>query len=175
MERAAAPGAVREERLRRWIGLYAGAVKKTCYGCLKDWALSEDAMQETFFKAWKSMDAFERKGIENEKAWLLRIAVNVARDYRRSAWLRHEDRWHDPEEAFRNRPAPEKADGGLAEEILRLPGKFRRPLLLYYYQGMTLEETAAILRTTKSTVHRRLEKARTMLRERMPGGESDEG
>lgn len=104
MERADTSGTAREERLRRWIGQYADAVKKTCFACLRDTALSEDAMQETFFKAWKHMDDFERKGVQNEKAWLIRIAVNVARDYRRSAWFRHEDRQRDPEEELRRGP-----------------------------------------------------------------------
>ncbi len=173
MERAAVPCSAREERLEKWIGQYAGAVMKTCFGCLQDRALAEDAMQETFLKAWKHMDAFEEKGIVNEKAWLLRIAVNVARDYRRSAWFRHEERRQDPEEKLRLKAAPEKKENPLAEEILRLPDKYRQPLLLYYYQNLTLEETAAILRITKSSVHRRLKKACGLLKELLPGGEGE--
>lgn len=173
MGRAEVPGTVREERLRRWVGEYAGAVKKTCFCCLKDEALSEDAMQETFWKAWKHMEAFEKKGIENEKAWLLRIAVNVARDYRRTAWFRHEDRTGDPDAVFQKQAAPEREESALADVILRLPDQYRQPLLLYYYQNLTLEETAAVLRTTKSTVHRRLEKARDMLKGYLPGGDGD--
>ncbi len=171
MERAEVPGIAREERLEQWIGQYAGAVMKTCFGCLKDRALAEDAMQETFWKAWKHMESFERKGIENEKAWLLRIAVNVARDYRRSAWFRHEERRQNPEEALRVQAAPEKRENPLAEEILRLPDQYRQPLILYYYQNLTLEETAAILHLTKSSVHRRLQKAYELLKELLPGGE----
>ena len=175
MERAAVNAAAREETLRRWIGDYAGAVKKTCYSYLKDAALSEDAMQETFFKAWRHMDSFERKGIENEKAWLLHIAVNVARDYHRSAWFRHEERRRDPEEIMRGRAAETREENGLYEEIMRLPRKLGQPLILYYYQGMTLEETAAILRTTKSSVHRRLQKARELLKAYLPGGDEYDG
>lgn len=175
MERAAQPGSIREERLRGWIGQYAGAVKKTCFGCLGDAALSEDAMQDTFFKAWKGMEAFEKKGIENEKAWLLRIAVNVCRDYRRSAWFRHEERRADPEPLLARQAAPEKQESRLGDEILRLPQKYRQPLLLYYFQGLTLEETARALHVTKSSVHRRLQKARDMLRDYLPGGEENDG
>ncbi len=132
-------------------------------------------MQETFFKAWKHMDDFERKGVQNEKAWLIRIAVNVARDYRRSAWFRHEDRQRDPEEELRRRPAPERKESALGDAILRLPQRLREPLILYYYQGFTMEETAAILRTTKSSVFRRLEKAKDTLKGFLPGGERDDG
>lgn len=175
MERAAVPGTAREERLRRWIEDYAGAVWKTCFACLQDAALSEDAMQETFFKAWRAMDSFEKKNIQNEKAWLLHIAVNAARDCRRSAWFRHEERRRDPEEIMRGRAAPQREESGLYDQIMRLPQKFSRPLILYYYQGMTLEETASILRITKSSVHRRLQKAKEMLKPYLPGGDEYDG
>ena len=175
MERAEGSGTAREERLRGWIEQYAGAVKKTCFVCLSDASLSEDAMQETFFKAWKHMDAFESKKVSNEKAWLLRIAVNVARDYRRSAWFRHEDRRRDPEEELRRQPAPQQRENALGDAVLLLPPKLREPLILYYYQGLTMEETAAILRTTKSSVFRRLQKAKSLLKEYLPGGERYDG
>ena len=92
MEQAAVPSYVREQRLQEWIDLYANDIIRICFVYLADHDQAEDAMQDTFLKAWKSMPSYERKGIENDKAWLMRIAVNVCRDYRRSAWFRHVDR-----------------------------------------------------------------------------------
>ena len=92
MERAAVPSMIREQRLNQWIENYSDSILRTCFLYLSDQTQAEDATQDTWIKAWKHMDDFERKGIANEKAWLLRIAINTCKDYRRTAWFRHVDR-----------------------------------------------------------------------------------
>ena len=52
-----------------------------CFACLNDEALAEDAVQETFLKAYRALDRF--RGDAEEKTWLLRIAINTCRDLRR--------------------------------------------------------------------------------------------
>ena len=47
--------------------------------------MAQDAVQETFFKAYKALDSF--RGESTEKTWLYSIAFNVCRDMRRSAWF----------------------------------------------------------------------------------------
>ena len=174
MERAAVPGNLHEERLRRWIDAYAGAVMKTCYAYLLDRALAEDAMQDTFLKAWKHMEAFDRKGIENEKAWLMRIAIHTCIDYKRSSWFRHVDRRHTPDTLPEHLLQAGVQQDALILEISRLPDKYRRVVLLYFYQGCTLTETADALGITKSSAHRRIEKAKEMLKSCL-GGDDREG
>ena len=95
MESAEASGDVREERLRRWIAEYSEAILRACRLLLSDRGQAEDAMQDTFLKAWRHMADYEKKHVENDKAWLLRIAANTCRDYRRSAWFRRVDRRAD--------------------------------------------------------------------------------
>ena len=58
---------------------------RTCYLYLRDRQLAEDAVQETFLKAYRSLPAF--RGDSSEKTWLMRIAVNTCRDLYRSEWL----------------------------------------------------------------------------------------
>ncbi|MBR1584782.1 MAG: sigma-70 family RNA polymerase sigma factor [Clostridia bacterium] len=175
MERAAVPSAVREERLRRWIDEYAGAIERTCFISLNDRALAQDAAQDTFWKAWRHMEDFERKGIENEKAWLLRIAVNTCADYRRSAWFRHEDRGRDVDTLPALAAPAEQESSALILDVCRLPDRYRQAVLLYFYHNLTLQETAQVLRITKSTVHRRLRRACEMLKDHLPGGEHHAG
>ena len=170
MERAAVPSMVREERLRRWIDQYADPITKVCFASLQDRALAEDACQDTFLKAWKHMETYERKHIQNDKAWLMRIAVNICRDYRRSAWLRHVDGRASLDQ-LPEIPAAEGEDRALAMDICRLPEKLRQPVLLYYYQGLTIQETAGALAVPQTTVHRRLKKARELLKESLRGGD----
>ena len=56
----------------------------------------------------------------------------------------------------------------------RLPEKYRQVLLLYYYQDMTLEESAAALGLSRSTAHHRLKRAEAVLRDALTGGDGDE-
>lgn len=171
MERAEVPSMIREERLRGWIEAYSNALMKTCYVYLTDRSLAEDAVQETFLKAWKHMEDYERKKIENDKAWLLRIAVHTCIDVRRSAWFRHTDRRQDIE-ALRTVSAEEE-DRSLTIDLCALPAKYRQVLLLYYYHGLTLVEMAETLGITKSSAHRRLKKAQELFKDRLGGEEHD--
>jgi len=175
MEHAAVPGMVREQRLRGWIEAYADSLLKTCYVYLNDRGLAEDALQETFLKAWNHMEDFERKGIANEKAWLTRIAVNTCRDLRRGAWFRHVDPCQSLEELPPRLVAVEAEDHTLAMDICRLKDKYKQVVLLYYFQGMTLQETAQALDLPLSAVHRRLRKAREILKISLTGGDTDAG
>ena len=59
-------------------------------------------------------------------------------------------------------------------DILRLPEKYRQVLTLYYYQDMTLEETASALGLSRSTAHHRLRRAEAALRDQLTGGDGGE-
>ena len=63
---------------------------RTCYLFLRDTALAEDAVQETFVKAWRFYGRYRKEA--SEKTWLMRIAINTCRDLRRSRWFVHVDR-----------------------------------------------------------------------------------
>ena len=171
MERAEVPSLVREQRLNEWIQSYADDIIKICFVYLADRSQAEDAMQDTFLKAWKSMPNFERKGIENEKAWLMRIAVNVCRDYHRSAWFRHVDKRVSLDSLPEIPGNPETERRDLVMDICRLPIKYRQIVLLHFYEGMNVREAAQALGISASAAHRRLQKAEEMLKEAWTGGE----
>ncbi len=65
-------------------------VYRTCFVYLSDAHLAEDAMQETFLKAYKARKSF--RGQASPSTWLMRIAINVCKDMRRGSWFRHVDR-----------------------------------------------------------------------------------
>ena len=160
----------REARIETMIRQWGTSVLRTCFVCLSDAQQAEDAMQDTFLKAWRNLDQFEKRNGASEKTWLMHIALNVCRDYRRTRWFRHVDMSRALEDVplHVNDALPE--DRELLMDVLALPDKFRQPLVLYYYQDMTLEEVAEALGTSKSTVHNRLRKAEDMLRITLTGG-----
>ena len=136
---------------------------RTCYLLVKDVALAEDAVQDTFVKAWQAHDHF--RGEASEKSWLMRIAVNTCRDLRRGKWFRHVDR----QVRMENLPEPAEPfqweDDTVTRAILALPDGLRQVVTLRYYQGFTVQEAADILKLSRRTVHYRLEKAERLLKE----------
>ena len=172
MDHAEVPGMNREQRLGRWIDLYSDQILKTCCLYLSDQHQAEDALQDTWIKAWKYMGEFERKAITNEKAWLFRIAVNTCKDYRRTAWFRHVDRKQTLEDLPPSLVAVQPEDRTLTLAVMDLPDKYKEIVLLYFYQGFTMQETADALGQSVSTVHRRLEQAEALLKDALEGGQS---
>ena len=119
----------RAQALTRMVAEYQGALLRMCYLYLQDASAAQDAVQETFLKAYKGYEAF--RGESQERTWLMSIAINVCRDMNRSAWLRHIDRRVTPEDV--PLPAPQDEEAlALAEAIRRLPNRHRDVILLYY-------------------------------------------
>lgn len=168
MEVVKGPDSCEEERIRRLIVTYEKDLVRLCCVLLRDAALAEDAVQETFIKAYKSLRAF--RGESSEKTWLIRIAVNVCRDMQRTAWFRNLGRMVNLDDVNLAERQETDVSSALIGEIMRLPKKYKEVILLHYYEGLTQSEIAQILRVSVATVNRRLGKARAMLRELLKGG-----
>ncbi len=175
MENTAGSGAIPEAKLQEWMQCYATPILRLCFMWLRDRQQAEDALQDTFIKAWRHMGDLQRRGIGDEKAWLMRIAVNTCRDYRRTAWFRHVDVRVALEELPPRLTAAEPEDRDLMLTVCALPDKYREVILMYYWQRMTEQETADVLGLSLSAVYRRLKKAEALLRESLEGGERHEG
>lgn len=161
----------RDEILSEWLTQYGDLITRTCCLYLGDRGLAEDAVQETFLRAWKSMAQFEGRNNASPRSWLVRIAINTCRNIRRTAWFRRTDRSVTPEEL----PLPaENEDRTLLLTVQALPDKYRQVVILRYYHGMSLDETAQTLGISRSTAFHRLKKALKSLRIQWEGGTENE-
>lgn len=174
MERAKRSGMTREERLNSWIELYSDAILRTCFLYLSDRPQAEDALQDTWIKAWRHMGEYERKNIVSDKAWLMRIAINTCKDYRRSAWFRHVDHRKTLDELPGRFLQVESEEDSLSVMVMDLPDKYKQVVLLYYFQGLTQKETAQALGLSSAAVVRRLKAAHVLLKQFLTGGEGFE-
>lgn len=151
-----------DETLRRLMAEYEIPIRRMCCIYLRDEQLAADAVQETFLRAYLTLDAF--RGESSEKTWLTRIAVNVCHSMRRTGWMRYIDR----RVTLDKLPEPViQADYGLTEltlDIMRLPQKLLDVVLLHDYQGLTTREIGQMLGVPYQTVISRLKKAHTILR-----------
>ena len=157
----------RETRLTGWVDRYSQALLRMCFMQLRDYALAEDALQETFIKAWKAMPQYERRPILHEKAWLMRIAINTCHDVQRSHWMRHVDMGAALEQLPPAQTSVQMEDRTLFLDICQLPDKYREVLLLYHYQRLSMRDVAAVLKLDVSTVHARLKKAEALLKRKL--------
>lgn len=162
-------GDVRDQRLRRWMAQHGDSLLRACFMWLKDLALAEDALQDTFLKAWRAMPSFENRGEQSDLAWLMKIAANTCRDYQRGSWFRHVDRRLTLEDLPPALLQVEDEDRSLFLSVLDMPLKLRQVVLLYYYQGLTLREVAQVLNINPSTVHGRLRRAEALLKLQLEG------
>ena len=170
-ETTGVPGRSPESALERLIRENQVPLKRLCYLYLHDLALAEDAVQETFLKAYRSLESF--RGEASEKTYLTRIAINTCKDMLRTGWFRHVDRRVTAEEL----PARQEADPyhrEVAAAVMNLPRKLREVVLLYYYRGLNMQETAEVLKISQPAVTGRLKRAREKLKTELKGGGIDE-
>ena len=150
-----------ENQLREWIEQYGNMLLRMCYLYLHDAALAEDAVQETFLKAWKKRNMFQGKS--SEKSWLTAIAMNTCRDMLRSTWFKHVDRHVTPEDLPQGGIGEEK-DDRITVELMNLPEKIKKVIVMHYYAGMRTEEIAQALGIGRSAVIMRLKRGREKLK-----------
>jgi len=147
-----------EEAMEKWTA----GILRVCYAYLGDRALAEDALQETFLKAWKGYDCF--RGEAQEKTWLMRIAINTCKDIRRSAYFRHVDRSTPLEELPEGSVPFTMEDDTITRAVMQLKGPLKETVLLCWYQQLSCSEAAQVLGISRTMVYKRLEKARKILR-----------
>ena len=157
-------GEVNEKQLEEWIAEYSSAVLKLCFVYLADTELAKDAMQDTFVKVWKHMEQFQSRHELSAKAWIMKIALNTCRDYKRSAWFRHIDMRTSIEEMPEPvAPTPE-ISRELFMDVMKLPAKYKQVILLHHFQNLNQSETAQALGISRTSVSKRLKKAYELLR-----------
>lgn len=161
-----------EQKLRELVSAYQAELLRFCYVRMQDRMLAEDAVQETFMKAYRRLPMYRDDG--HEKAWLYRIALNVCRDMLRSGWFRRINRHITPELLPEESSPPDDEEIALSMAIHSLPEKSREVVLLYYYQNFTVTEIAHILSIRQSSVSERLQRARAQLKEMLKGDMLDE-
>ena len=156
-----------EQKLRYLISAYQAELLRFCYVRLQDRMQAEDAVQETFMKAYRALPNYRDDG--REKAWLYRIALNVCRDMLRSSWFRRINRYVTPELLPEESAPPNEEEIALSMAIHHLPAKSREVILLHYYQNFTVSDIAHILGIRQPSVSQRLFRARAQLKDLLKG------
>jgi RNA polymerase sigma-70 factor (ECF subfamily) len=144
---------------------YSGRILGYCLRRLPSREEAEDAVQNTFMNAFRGL----RQGVvpRSEAAWLFKIAENVCRERRRSAWRRNQlELVQDPDGLAGLAVAPPRAHDeldGLADALAELPSNQQRAILMREWQGLSYREIAEQLELTEGAVETLLFRARRSL------------
>src|SRR5919201_3929742 len=144
---------------------YSSRIFGYCLRRLPSREEAEDAVQQTFMNAFRGL----RSGVvpRSDAAWLFKIAENVCRERRRSAWRRNRlELVQDPEDLAGLAAAPVRSHdelAGVADALAELTPNQQRALLMREWQGLSYKEIAAQLELTESAVETLLFRARRSL------------
>lgn len=159
---------VTRERFQDVVGLYGRYVYNITYRILGNRGDAEDASQETFVKAFRNLDRYDRS--LGPKNWLCTIALNTARDfYRRSR--RHRKTTSnipDIDDLVDGTGTVSNADNRLdVQKVLGfLDIKYRIVVFLFYMEQFEVKEIAALLKKSPTLIKVRLFRARKIILER---------
>ena len=163
------------ERIMR---LHNRMLFRTARGILRDDGEAEDALQEGYLLAYRSLGTF--RGDAKLSTWLARIVANQALQRLRKRERRAEivpmqagvtDKELEEAADMKTDKGPEAATHSaelrkvLEKHIDQLPDAYRAVFMLRAVEELTVEETAAILGVPDATVRSRFFRARSLLRE----------
>jgi RNA polymerase sigma-70 factor, ECF subfamily len=153
-----------------------------CYRMLGSPFDAEDAVQETFVRAWRSLEGFE--GRAALRSWLYRIATNVCLDMLKAGQRRArpmdlgpsqeplEQNLNVPNEVTWIEPIPDPADVAVEHDTIRLafvaalqhlPPRQRAALILCEVLRWQSSEVAELLETSVASVNSALQRARATI------------
>lgn len=163
------------DAFNRLVDRFQGTVYSLCLRLLGNPQAAEDATQEAFLSAFRSISRFEGG---NFRSWLLRIAANESKDELRRRSRR--DRAGSLDQMFGTLEAPievpdpapgadievERKELGatLQRALDRLPFDQRQAVVLLDVHGYRYEEIATMTGSSLGTVKSRIHRARERLR-----------
>ena len=129
---------------------------RTAIAVLKSKTEAEDAVQDAFVKYFEKRPAFSSP--EHEKAWFLRVTINICKSRFRSFW------WQKTDPLLESHPAQDESQETVLEAVMQLTPKYRTAIHLYYYEGYNTKEIAELTSQTEPAVRQQLSRARGLLK-----------
>uniref|UniRef100_A0A486XPS7 RNA polymerase sigma factor n=1 Tax=Rheinheimera sp. BAL341 TaxID=1708203 RepID=A0A486XPS7_9GAMM len=151
-------------RYEQLVKHYHADVYRYGYWLCKDADIAQDLVQETFLRAWKSLDSL--LDANAAKAWLITILRREnARRFERKQFAFDDDTEQDSLPDNEQTSAEQSIDNAkLREHLAALPEEYREPLVLQALGGFSSDEIANLLQLNVNTVNTRLFRARKLLR-----------
>lgn len=146
------------ERAALALDSYGNSILRLAYSYLHNREDAEDVLQDTLIRYMEKAPAFESAA--HEKAWLLRVAANTAKNRIEYNRVRDADELND------ELIAENREDLSFVWEAVKsLPDSCRAAVHLFYHEGLSTAEIAGVLGEKETTVRSHLSRGREKLRE----------
>lgn len=149
----------RDDSFEALVLKYEQPLYRTALAMLGNVTEAEDIVQDVFIKLYEFPGTFSSN--EHEKAWLIRVTINLCKNRLRSSW------WRKSAPLLDTLPAKDPKQFELLEYVLSLPVKYRTVIHLYYYEGYSTKEIALLTGQKESTVRSLMSRARSQLKEKL--------
>lgn len=152
-----------EQRIEEMIDTYGNILYRTSLMMLGEPQDVQDVLQEVMLRYMQKAPRF--RDSEHEKAWLLRVTINLCKDMlrfrKRNQYLRIEELAVEPADTA------DAESRELLEAIETLPYKWKIVILLHYIEGYSLKEISGILAISENAVKKRMQRAKKALKEKI--------
>lgn len=155
-------GLLNRREIARMVETYSEMLLRLALNRTQNLAEAEDIVQTVYLRLLRANPAF--RSAEHEKSWLLRTAINLCKDYGKSAARRMNVPLEEAQEFALPRETIEVLDS-----VNRLPEADRYTVYLYYFERIPINEIAHILGEKEGTVSSRLSRARKKLKTLLEG------
>lgn len=141
---------------------YSNMILQIAYQNLFNKSEAEDITQEVFIKLIKNLKNLKSK--EHIKAWIIRVTINLSKDYNKSFWNKNTTAIDEELKYF------DEENRSVFKELSKLNPEYRNIIYLYYYQGYKITEISEILSMNQNTVSSYLTRARKELKNILEDG-----
>ena len=147
------------EYIETAVKTYSKSILNAAYSLLGSVPDAEDAVQDAFVKYIQKAPDF--KDADHEKAWLLRVTINISKNMLKSKGRKNLPIQED---------IPYKQNNNeVLQCVMSLEEKYRTIIHLYYYEDYSIKEIASILSLPRATVGTRLSRGRNILKTMLKG------
>lgn len=145
------------EQAKHVLSMYGNHILRLAYSYLHNMSDAEDVLQDTLIQYIKTQPQFD--SAEHEKAWFLRVAMNISKNKIKYNSIRKTD------DLYEELVAGDNEDLAFVwEAVKQLPSKYREVVHLYYHEGYATAQIASLLSTKEPTVRSLLLRARAQLK-----------
>ncbi len=146
----------------RVVNAYSDLILRLSYTYLKSTQDGEDVCQTVLLKLLTGDMTFDSP--EHERAWVVRATINACKDELR-AFRRRAVPLEDAAEAA----APEPPRSEVLDAVMALPQTYREAVYLFYYEGYSIGEIAALTGRSGAAVSAHLSRGRKKLKIMLEG------
>ena len=156
-----------KEEFEKKYRLYSQELMNISFGYARNKDDSLDIIQNVFYKYFNANKVFKNQN--EEKYWLIRVTINESKDFlrkKKKLTIVNEEELdivsYDNEDKHNNKELQK-----LSILVKQLPEKYRRVIILHYYDSLSIKEIVNILNISESAIKKRLERARNILKQEM--------